>query len=159
MMKPDHLRAHLAAALPQLRRDPDKLLVFIDRGHLVSTLVPALSFEYRYTLNLILTDFTGSPDGVMVPLLAWLSVYQPELLANPARREQIEFEVDVLDGSKVDLSITLPLTERVGVHPREGGGYDIQHYPEPPVEDGLQPGQWKVYLKDKLIATWDLPPR
>lgn len=159
MMKPGHLREHLTAAIPQLRRDPDQLLVFIDRGSLVSTLAPSLSFEYRYTLNLIFTDFTGSPDAVMVPLLSWLSVHQSELLANPQRREQIEFEVDVLDGGKVDLSITLPLTERVGVRPREGGGFEIEHYPEPPAHDGLQAGRWEVYLKDKLIGAWEVPPR
>ncbi|MCF5922874.1 phage tail protein, partial [Xanthomonas perforans] len=55
MIKPASLRAHLVAALPDLARDADRLLVFIDAGSLVSTVQPGLSFEYQYTLNLILT--------------------------------------------------------------------------------------------------------
>lgn len=156
-MKPESLREHLTSAVPQLRRDPDRLLVFIDRGTLVSTLAAGLSFEYRYTLNLILTDFAGSPDAIMVPVLVWLRTQQPELLANPDLRDQIAFEVDVLDGGKVDLSLTLPLTERVGVHPRAGGGFTIEHYPEPPADTGLSPGRWEVYLCDELVGTWDMP--
>ncbi|HEY5804855.1 MAG TPA: phage tail protein [Lysobacter sp.] len=159
MIKPGSLREHLVAALPELKRDPDKLLVFIDRGSLVSTYVPGLSFEYRYTLNLILLDYAGHPDAVMVPLLVWLRANQPELLANPALREQITFEADVLDHDKVDLDIKIPLTERVGVHPRDGGGYEIQHYPEPQLEPNFEAEHWEVYLKGELVATFDSPPQ
>lgn len=158
MIKPDSLRAHLTAALPELRRDPDKLLVFIDRGSLVGTYAPGLSFEYRYTLNLILTDYAGLPDAVMVPLLVWLAAHQPELLANPSLREQITFEVDVLANDKVDLDIKLPLTERVGVHARVGGGYDVEHYPEPELEPYLAAAHWQLYVKDELVAEWDNIP-
>ncbi|TWR01367.1 phage tail protein, partial [Xanthomonas vasicola] len=49
MIKPASLRAHLVAALPDLARDADRLLVFIDAGSLVSTYQPGLSFEYQYT--------------------------------------------------------------------------------------------------------------
>lgn len=157
MIKPDSLRAHLTAALPELKRDPDKLLVFVDRGSLVSTLAPGLSFEYRYTLNLILTDYAGHPDAVMVPLLVWLATHQPELLANPSLREQIAFEADLLANDKVDLDIKLPLTERVGVHPRAGSGYDVEHYPEPQLEANLEAARWEVYIKDELVASWDAP--
>lgn len=159
MIKPDSLRAYLTDALPELQRDPDKLLVFIDRGSLVSTCAPGLSFEYRYTLNLILTDYAGHPDAVMVPLLVWLRAHQPELIANPALREQIAFEADVLDHDKVDLDLKLPLTERVGVHPRAGGGYEIEHYPEPQVEPNFPAEHWEVYLKGELVATFDSPPQ
>jgi len=158
MIKPSSLREHLTAALPELRRDPDKLLVFIDRGSLVGTYAPGLSFEYRYTLNLILTDYAGHPDAVMVPLLVWIASQQPELLANPGLREQIAFEADVLDNDKVDLDIKLPLTERVGVHARAGGGYDIEHYPEPQLEPYLDAEHWEIYVKGELVAQWDNPP-
>lgn len=132
MNKPASLRAHLVAALPDLAINPDQLLVFIDGGSVVSTYALGLSFEYRYTLNLILTDYAGHPDSLIVPLLEWLTVEQSELLANPDRREQIAFEADIVANDKVDLSLKLPLTERVGVTPREGGGYDIEHFAEPP---------------------------
>ncbi|MFC3549457.1 phage tail protein [Lysobacter cavernae] len=157
MIKPDSLRAHITTAVPELARDPDRLLIFIERGSLVATYAPGLSFEYRYTLSLIVTDFAGHPDAVMVPLLVWLSRHQPELLANPDRREQIGFEAELLANDKVDLEIKVPLTERVGVHPRDGGGYDIEHYPEPELEVAFPPGRWDVYLKGEWIGGWDSP--
>ncbi|OOW70661.1 phage tail protein [Xanthomonas axonopodis pv. martyniicola] len=134
MIKPASLRAHLVAALPDLARDADRLLVFIDAGSLVSTFQPGLSFEYQYTLNLILTDYAGHPDRVMLPLLQWVQVNQSELLSNPARRGEIAFEADILANDAVDLSIKLPLTERVVVTVTDGGGYDMAHAPEPVID-------------------------
>jgi len=131
MHKPDHLRAHLIEALPELRQHPDKLLLFVDEGNIIATGAPGLAFEYRYTLTLILTDYTGSPDAVMVPLLDWLHVHQSDVLMNPDRRESIRFEADILAGGLADLQIQLPLTERVGVQQTAPGEFTTTHYPEP----------------------------
>jgi hypothetical protein len=154
VIKPQHLREHLAAALPELRRDPDRLQVYLDEGQIVATGVPGLSFEYRYTLNVLITDYAGHPDAVIVPLLAWLAVHQPELLHNPGQRQAIRFEADLLDAGRVDLSIAMPLTERVGVHRRPEGGHRVEHYPEP-IPEHLPPGEhWQLYLRDELVAEW-----
>ena len=158
MYKPDSLRALLTAANPELARDPDRLVVFIDEGNLVATFAPGLSFEYRYVLNLVLTDYAGHPDAVMVPLLIWIQEHQSELLANPDNRGRISFEADVLANDRVDLSIKIPLTERVGTHKRTDGGYDLVHYPEPQLESTLQAQHWQLYLAGELIAEWDVPP-
>ena len=40
MYKPNSLRQHLAAAIPELQRDPDRLLVFADEGNVVASLPP-----------------------------------------------------------------------------------------------------------------------
>ena len=159
MLKPESLRKHLATAIPELARNPDQLLVFIDNGSLASTAADGLSFEYRYTLNLILTDYAGHPDTVMVPLLIWIGIHQNELLANPGNRSAIAFDADLLANDKVDLSIRLPLTERVGVHPRDGGGYNIEHYPEPQPEAYLTAENWQLYLQGQLLMEWSIPPR
>lgn len=156
MYKPESLRALMTAVNPELARDPDRLVVFIDEGSMVSTFAEGLSFEYRYTLNLVFTDFAGHPDAIMVPLLTWIKVHQSELLANPANRERIAFEADLLSNDAVDLSIKIPLTERVGVHPRPGGGHNVEHYPEPQLEVALQAQHWQIWLKDELIAEWDV---
>ena len=37
MYKPNSLRQHLAAAIPDLQRDPDRLLVFADEGNVVAS--------------------------------------------------------------------------------------------------------------------------
>ncbi len=132
MNKPSALRAHLLAAVPELHKNPDRLLVFIDNGTIRSTAAPGLSFEYSYTLNVILTDYAGHPDAVAIPLLAWLLVNQPELLTNLEKgKTAIAFEADVLDNSKVDLSLKLPLTERVIVKKQEDGTLQVSHPDEP----------------------------
>ena len=82
MNKPNSLKTHLLAAVPELANNPDRLLVFIDNGSARSTVEAGLSFEYSYSLNVILTEFAGHPDAVFIPLLAWLMVNQHELLAN-----------------------------------------------------------------------------
>jgi len=155
MNKPDSLRNHLLAAVPGLRNDPDRLLVFIDNGTVRSTAAVGLSFEYAYTLNVMLTDFAGHPDALMIPLLAWLMVNQHELIANLEKgKEAIRFEADVLDNSKVDLSIELALTERVIVKKQDDGTLQVSHPDEPQLEPFLPAGDWKLYAGGELLAEW-----
>ncbi|MBT2339463.1 MULTISPECIES: phage tail protein [Pseudomonas] len=132
MNKPDSLKAHLLATVAELKHNPDRLLIFIDNGKIRCTAAATLSFEYSFDLQVILTDFTGHPDSVMLPLLGWLSVNQSELLENLNKSaEGIQFEADILDNSKVDLSLTLPLTERVVVGKDAGGNTTVRHPGEP----------------------------
>jgi len=134
MKKPQLLRQHLVAAMPALASDPERLLVFVDDGGLVASFTAGLSFQYRYTLGLVLRDFSGAPEAVMVPLLQWLTRHQPDLLANPENREKLTFEVDVLSDTLVDLAIRLPLTERVRVAQDDTDAFQLQYLPEPPPE-------------------------
>ena len=132
MNKPESLRAHLLAAVPQLRHGKDRLLVFIDSGSLRCTAAPGLSFEYQYDLNLVLTDFAAHPDTVMVPLLAWVLIHQRELLENLEKANgSIKFDAEILTNASVDLSITLPLTERVIVKRQPDDTLQITHPDEP----------------------------
>jgi hypothetical protein len=132
MIKPASLRAAITAAVPDLQTNPDKLLVFADAGNIVQTGTKSISFEYRYTLNLIFTDFAGDPDVIMVAMLAWVQVHQPELVNNDELRATgIAFEVDHLNQTTCDLSITLKLTEAVIVKKLGDGTHDIRHGSEP----------------------------
>lgn len=155
MNKPESLRAHLLAAVPQLKANPDRLLVFIDEGTIRSTAALGLSFEYAYTLNVILTDFPGHPDAVAIPLLAWVLVNQRELMENLEKsKEAITFEADVLDNNKVDLSIKLPLTERVIVKKQPDDTLQVTHPDEPQLEPYLPAGNWQLYANGELLAEW-----
>ncbi|WP_024778253.1 phage tail protein [Pseudomonas corrugata] len=132
MNKPDSLKAHLLATVAELKHNPDRLLIFIDNGKIRCTAAASLSFEYSFDLQVILTDYAGHPDSVMLPLLGWLSVNQSELLENLNKSaEGIQFEADILDNSKVDLSLTLPLTERVVVGIDVDGNTTVHHPGEP----------------------------
>ncbi|MFY1021518.1 phage tail protein [Ectopseudomonas khazarica] len=133
MNKANSLKQHLLAEVPELQGNPDKLLVFIDQGRARSTVATGLSFEYGYTLNAILTDFAGHPDAVIIPVIAWMKVNQPDLMENLAQaKDAIQFEADILANDLVDMSITLPLTERVIVKQQPDGTLDITHADEPP---------------------------
>ncbi|NWB91604.1 phage tail protein [Pseudomonas agarici] len=132
MNKPASLRAHLLAAVPELRHSNDRLLIFIDNGKVRCTAAASLSFEYSYDLQVILTDFAGHPDSVMLPLLGWLKVNQSELLENLEKSaDGIKFEADLIDKGKVDMSLNLPLTERVVVRTDDEGNVTITHPGEP----------------------------
>ncbi|WLI14429.1 MULTISPECIES: phage tail protein [Pseudomonas] len=132
MNKPESLRAHLLATVAELKHNPERLLIFIDNGKVRCTAAASLSFEYSFDLQVILTDFAGHPDNVMLPLLGWISVHQSELLENLNKSAAgIQFEADILDNSKVDLSLTLPLTERVVVGKDAEGKTTFRHPGEP----------------------------
>ena len=134
MIKPDSLRKAITAAVPSLAKDPDKLLVFADEGQIVATNTASLSFDYRYTLNLILLDQRGSADQVMIALLQWVKVHQSDLLANQERRHNMTFEVDALSNTTYDLSIKLPLSESVKVTIGANGKPLAEHLAEPQPE-------------------------
>lgn len=133
MIKIDQLRASLERALPELRSDPDKLVIFVDRGRVVSRLSPGLAFEYRYEATLWLPALTGGSDRVMVPLLLWLRENQPDLFQRFDRDDQaIAFAADIVDSATADVMIKFELTESVIATPRpDGSGWDIDRAAEP----------------------------
>lgn len=132
MNKPGTLRAAIAAAVPDLAANPDKFLVFADEGAIVAIGTKSLSFEYRYTLNMILMDYAGDADTVMIAMLKWVKRNQPELVSNPDRRKNgITFEVDHLNNTSCDLSIKLALTESVKVTTATDGTHTAVHQEEP----------------------------
>ena len=163
MLKPSSLRAHITAAVPELARDPERLVVLARAGRIITTGTAALSFEYAYTLQMIVLDYAGHADAVIVPLIAWVATNQPELLDNPDKRERaIRFDVDYLTPQTIDLSIEVDITERVLVRPREGtdGGLNVIHVPEPPHPGNIEQHEhWTLWLKDELLAEWDHDPR
>jgi hypothetical protein len=109
MNKLNQLRHHLMNAVPTLKRDPERLLTFVEDGRIEFHRGPTLSHEYQYTAQLILTDYAGETDAVIIPLLDWLSAYQPD--ADPA--EAVSFEAEILTHRTVDLALRVRLSERV----------------------------------------------
>lgn len=170
MLKPNSLRQAITAAVPELKRDPDKLTLFVKDGKLATTGGGSLSFEYRYTVNIVVLDYGSHADAIMVPLLAWLRVHQPEIAENPELRDKaVRFEVEFLNAKTVDLSVEVDLSERVIVKPRAptegpptppGQAFDVKHVGEPPHVGVMPSGErWEFYLRDQLLASWDYDPR
>ncbi|HEV2641109.1 MAG TPA: phage tail protein [Candidatus Elarobacter sp.] len=135
MNKPNSFRKAITAAVPSLAVDPDKLLVFVDQGNIVGTGAASLSFEYRYKLNVIVTDFAGNADAIFVALMGWIRRNQSDLLTNDdKRRTGISFEVDHLTQDTCDVSIKVDVTESVVVGTNEAGEQTITHVDEPAYE-------------------------
>lgn len=157
MKKPQLLRDHITRACPELATSPEKLTIFIERGNVLHTGTPSLSFEYRYTLNLVVTDWTANADLLVVPVIAWLKVHQPDLFANPERRAKgFRFEVEILDHEKADVAFELDLTESVAVTGGTVGGVNrltTRHIGEA-VLAGTEPPDSVL----DLLAEWRVEP-
>ncbi len=149
MLKPDSLRATLEAALPDLARNPDRLLVFIDEGTVRCTAAESLSWEYGYTLRVVVTDYAQHADTLVLPVLRWVAKHQPELLSNPDRQKTgIRFEADLLNKSSMDLAILLTLTERVVVRDNpDAPGLLAHHVPEPPLDPYDYVESWSLTIR------------
>ncbi len=157
MKKPDSLRTHMLAAVKELQRDPERMLIFVDKGNIRCTMANGLSYEYVYDLNFILTEFSGEPEAVMLPLLDWLRINQNELLVNLEKNsESLKFEAVLLDNRSVDLSITLPITERVIVKRKDDGALDISFPDEPQYETATEPKLFKLIDRktSEVLAEW-----
>lgn len=128
MNKPAGVRAALERAIPSLVDEPDKLTVFVDRGSIAATGSKSASFEYRYTLHLLLLDFAGDADEVMIALIEWARSNQPDLVTNWDQRDSgITFECDILGNATVDLSIKMKLSESVAVAVGPDGNRVVRH--------------------------------
>jgi len=150
--KAEELRAHLVAHVPYLRKEPQNLLVFIERGAIGCRLGGGLSFDYRYDINLVVLDFAAHADTLMVPLLSWISVNEPALMQDPGTLEKVIcFEAEIIDNDRADLSLTIQVSERVIVTPN-GTGYLATHAGEPPLDDLTGPSSWELILNAEPIA-------
>lgn len=132
MLKPDKIREIITLANPYLKRDPDKLQVFLDSGRIVAYGAASLSYEYRYTLNVIVQDYPNHADQIFLPMLVYLRTQQPELFENHEKAQNlIRFDAEMLNQQTIDLSIQVDLTERVVVELSAGNKLHATHVGEP----------------------------
>jgi len=132
MEKPRSLRAAIVAALPEFDRDPDRLQMWVEDGHIKSPMTPDRGFGWDYTLNITITDMTTHPSVIFLAINDWLRTNQPDLLA-PESSAGYRFEADILNigSGLIDLHITLKLTEQVALVTGEDGALALQHVAEP----------------------------
>ena len=147
MNKPNQVRELLSNAVKHLKHNPDALHIFVEEGNIIATGAHRnLSFEYRYNLIILVTDYPAHADTIIVPMLGWIAANQPELLTNPDRRETgFRFRAEQLNHTTCDIEITLQLTERVCVT-KVDGGVNVEHLPEPPDYDDDPTIDWQLEL-------------
>ncbi|MCA1860779.1 phage tail protein [Janthinobacterium sp. HSC-3S05] len=119
--------ARMAAAIPDLQRDTDRLLVFADEGNVVAL----IAWLKVHQLDLMTNEET--------------------------RKHGIAFEVDFNNHKTVDISIKLDLTERVTVKTGDAGRLDIKHLAEIQHMPAYADEFWKLYDGDTLLAEWRTP--
>jgi hypothetical protein len=152
-------RAAIVAANPEFARSPDRLLIWADKGTIATRRTAQLGYEWRYRVNILCEALTGSPDDIMVPLLLWLRDAQPDLLlAFDRGNEAVKFEAHILDETSWDVKIELELTEAVVLSPKQGGGWQATHLPEPspddvPIEGAGSATLGQIWLDDQLLVS------
>ena len=160
MRKADSLRRWLTAFLPDLKTHPDRLQIYVEAGSINTRRSATPSFVYGYTLKVLVTDFAGDADRIMVPVLAWVEKEQPQLLRR-TDGQPFSFEADLLDGDTSDIEISIDLTETVLVLPRaDGSGYDVEHPPEPDFADafaGVDASFLQGFGNAELLVESDAP--
>ncbi|SDK78530.1 P2 phage tail completion protein R (GpR) [Modicisalibacter muralis] len=160
MKKLTALRQYLINSVPDLQRNPDRLLTFIQDGRVAFHRGQHLSHEYRVPAQIVLTDYAGELDAVMIPLLQWLAHYQPDLVPE----EAVQFGAEILDNDRWDLALTVTLTERVvALVDCAAGRITAEHrMPEYPI-DACPATHWRLYVKGpsqddhQLTSEWGAP--
>ncbi len=131
MRKGDSLRRWLTACLPDLKIHPDRLQIFFEDGGVNARKSATLSFAYAYRLKVLLTDYAGDPDHLIVPVLAWIEKEQPQLLAR-TDNPPFTFRSELLDSNAYDIELSIDVMESVLVSlSNDGKGWNIVHPPEP----------------------------
>jgi hypothetical protein len=158
--KPDQLRRVLLAHVPDLKANPDRLSLFIDKGRVMAS-AGSLGFVCAYTLNVVVQDYSGDVPALLVPVLAWIAEAQPTLLQN-ADRQPFTFGAELMDEKAADVSIYIELTETVQVQANPEGGFTTVALPEPSLDDEFA-GVCCVLLRQlklgpDIVAESETPP-
>ncbi|MEY0594280.1 phage tail protein [Providencia manganoxydans] len=121
MKKLTSLREYLSNKIHFLKENPENLYLFVENGRVISTLANTPSYEYEYTVNIIIERFSGDQDILIAVINNWLREHQSDISANPdKRRQDFRFEAVILDNKTAHISIDLNLTERVLAKDQDG---------------------------------------
>ncbi|STD85291.1 Phage tail completion protein R [Escherichia coli] len=96
MLKTDSLREAMTRSCRWCHANPEKFTIFVESGN-IETTGETPSFVYRYQIVMFVMDYAGELDDLTLPLLAWLSENQPQLLLNPERNQDIKFSAVIND--------------------------------------------------------------
>ena len=129
------LRAYLLARNPHLARNPEQLLTYVENGKISfhnGGQTGNYSHKYFMPATVAVTDFRGSADSIIIPVLEWLSVREP----GHDPDETLSFSTNIIDSSTIDLILNIKITERVIVT-FDGTTRTIKHVlPAPPQQLG-----------------------
>jgi hypothetical protein len=154
MLKPASLRKALFKSVPLLRDNPDMLHMFVDGGVINATLAASLSFENRYTLDIVVTDYTGDLNLLIVPVNVWLREHQPDIMTTEeGRKRGFTYVADINSDDSKDVRMSLQLTERIIVKEVDRR-LNVTPLDEPPPPVPVQ-RPIELYVHGELVSKWD----
>lgn len=150
------LRQHLLDAIPYYRQNPDRLLTFVAEGSTRFAKGDTLSHQLRYTAQIVMTDCSDSLDVVMLPVLHWLSHYQPDV--DPERA--VQYEAEILSNDAWDLELRVELTERIVANIDGEQGRITAEHRMPDYGRDCDSKRWLLVIRDAVtgneseVANW-----
>lgn len=154
MLKPASLRKALFKSVPLLRDNPDMLHMFVDGGVINATLAASLSFENRYTLDIVVTDYTGDLNLLIVPVNVWLREHQPDIMTtDEGKKRGFTYVADINSDDSKDVRMSLQLTERTIVNEADRR-LNVTPLDEPPPPVPVH-RPMELYVHGELVSKWD----
>lgn len=141
MRKLADLRAHILSNVPELRKNPEKLVTVIEEGQIEYWRGANLSHNYALPVRITTLDYSGDLDALVLPILSWLSYREPGV--DPMNA--ISFEAELLNNNSYDLAITVNITERVIVRATEAGLETEHVLPEPEMQMN-DDAEWQIIM-------------
>lgn len=153
MRKLTELRQHLLDSVPGLAGDPDRLRTYVTDGNIRFHRGVHLSHEYQVTAEIIVIGCGGDLDPVVLPLLQWLTRYQPDL--DPERA--LRFTAEIHSHTDIDVIFSVELTERVvALVDCAAGAIRSEHrMPEYPL-DHCPAEHWRLFVRRDPGADYTL---
>jgi len=163
--KATHLEKYLTTAIPGLVKNPERLFLAIDEGH-VRPVNGGPSYRWIAKVTVTLLEMPAKDLlGLNLALLTWAARFQPDLMRAPQAETAFAFNVEMLDREICDVSFQLQLDQLVSVIPRTGGGLDVIERDEPDPDpgfahlDGFKPAATlqRLYVGDDLVLELPAP--
>ena len=147
MKKAELIREALIAANPWCKANPELITVWVEKGSIETQATGEPSFMYHYTIQVLAVDFPGQVDDLMLPIMAWVWHYQPDLLLNPDNNRKVEFDADIISDDMADVLFKVPVWERVMVEIVNGKPVATHLAEDRPRING---GEWEVVFDPVL---------
>ncbi len=147
MKKAELLREALIAANTWCKANPELITVWVEKGSIETQATGEPSFMYHYTIQVLAVDFPGQVDDLMLPIMAWVWHYQPDLLLNPDNNRKVEFDADIISDDMADVLFKVPVWERVMVEIVNGKPVATHLAEDRPRING---GEWEVVFDPGL---------
>ncbi|HFO0258248.1 TPA: phage tail protein [Raoultella ornithinolytica] len=142
MKKAELMRDALTRNNTWCKANPELFIVWVEKGHIQIEATGEASFMYHYTIQVLVVDFPGKIDDLMLPLLAWAWQQQPDLLLNPDNNRKVEFDADIINDDVADILFKVPAWERVMVTKDAFGKPKAEHLAES--RPRFNGGEWET---------------